>query len=106
MTPSEPRPKNPKRIAAGKRNHALRKGLTDAGRQRLRETALRHKPWKHSTGPKTPEGKAQVIENGKKRQLGPRSVREIQADMAGLRDLLEDMRATRSEVSQGCVPGQ
>jgi hypothetical protein len=37
--------------------------------------------------------------NGKKRQLGPRSVREVRADLAGLRALLGDMRATRAAVA-------
>jgi hypothetical protein len=86
---------NPRRVAAGKRNRALRRGLTEAGRQRLREAALRSQAWKHSTGPKTPEGKARAAANGKKRQLGPLSVREIRADLAGLRGLLSDMQATR-----------
>jgi hypothetical protein len=33
--------------------------------------------------------------NGKKRQLGPRSVREVRADLAGLWALLRDMHTTR-----------
>jgi hypothetical protein len=86
---------NPRRVEAGKRNRALRKGLTEAGRQRLREAALRHQAWKHSTGPRTPEGKARAAANGKKRQLGPLSVREIRADLAGLRGLLSTLQSTR-----------
>jgi hypothetical protein len=100
----EVRPPNPRRVAAGKRNRALRKGLTEEGRQRLREAALRGEPWKHATGPKTPEGKARSAANGKKRQLGPLSVREIRADLAGLRGLLGDMRATR-ELVERAIPG-
>src|SRR5947209_2080062 len=73
---------NPRRVAAGKRNWALRKGLTEEGRRRLQEAALRNQPWKHSTGPRTPEGKARSAQNAKKRQLGPRSVREIKRDLA------------------------
>ena len=49
---------NPRRVAAGKRNRAKRKGLTPEGRGKLRQSALRHKPWRFSSGPKTPEGKA------------------------------------------------
>ena len=55
---------NPKRVAAGRRNRLKRKGLTPEGRQRLREAALKNKPWLHSTGPKTPEGKMRAAQNG------------------------------------------
>jgi hypothetical protein len=58
--------------------------------------ALKNQPWRFSTGPRTAAGKAQMVLNGKKRQLGPRSVREVRADLAGLRQLLEDMRAARA----------
>jgi len=75
-------------------------GLTEVGRQRLREAALRHKPWTHSTGPRTAAGKARSAANGKKRQLGPLSVREIRADLAGLRGLLSDMRASCQLVAE------
>jgi hypothetical protein len=92
MTPTEPRPKNPRRVAAGKRNRALRQGLTEAGRRRLRVSALRYRPWTHATGPRTPAGKARSAANGKKRQTGPRSVREIKRDLVELRGLLQDMR--------------
>ena len=71
-----------------------RKGLTPEGREKLRQAALATQPWKLTKGPTTPEGKARSAANGKKRQLGPRSVREIRADLAGLRDLLGQMRAS------------
>jgi hypothetical protein len=40
-----------------------------------------------------------MVLNGKKRQLGPRSVREVRADPAGLRALLRDMRVARAAVT-------
>jgi hypothetical protein len=86
---------NLRRVAAGRRNRGKWKGLTSEGRERLREAALKNQPWRFSTGPRTPEGKAKMILNGKKRQLGPRSVREVRADLAGLRALLRDMQTTR-----------
>jgi hypothetical protein len=95
MTTTAPPTANPKRVAAGKRNWALRKGLTPAGRKKLRETALKHRPWRYSTGPKTTEGKKRSALNGKKRQLGPRSVRNIRAEVAELRQLLGEMRAAQ-----------
>jgi hypothetical protein len=105
MTPTPDHVKNPKRVAAGKRNRALRRGLTEAGRQRLRESALRHEPWRFATGPKTPEGKARSAANGKKRQLGPRSVRQVRAELADLRGLLAEMRAAR-EVAADALSGR
>lgn len=95
MKPCSP---NPMRVAAGRRNRAKRKELTEEGRQRLRASALRHQPWRHATGPKTPEGKAQAARNGKVRQKGLKSVREIRANLAPLRDLLRVMRAASAAV--------
>jgi hypothetical protein len=86
---------NPGSVAAALCNRATRKGLTPEGRERLRQAALKNRPWRFSTGPRTPEGKAQMVLNGKKRQLGPRSVREVRADLAGLRAMLKDMQTTR-----------
>jgi hypothetical protein len=86
---------NPRRVAACRLNLAKRKGLTPEGRERLRQAALKNRPWRFSTGPRTPAGKAKMVINGKKRQLGPRSVREVRADLAGLRALLRDMQTTR-----------
>src|SRR5262249_22440543 len=87
--------KNPRRVAAGKRNRSLRRGLTEAGRERLRQSALENKPWEHSTGPTSRQGKEQSRQNGKRRQLGPRSVRELRQDLKALRGLLHDMREAR-----------
>jgi hypothetical protein len=89
---------NPRRVAAGKRNRALRKELTEEGRRRLQEAARRNQPWQHSTGPKTPTGKARAAQNAKNLQLGPLSVREIKRDLADLPGLLGDMRANRQMV--------
>ena len=61
--PKAPHVPNPRRVEAGRRNWAKRKGFTPEGLARLREAALRNKPWKHSTGPKTAAGKAIVGRN-------------------------------------------
>ena len=82
---------NPKRVAAGRRNRAKRKGLTLEGRERLRQSALKHRPWQHSTGPRTAEGKAKVALNAKKRQVEEVSVR-------GLRRELGDVKIGRAHV--------
>jgi hypothetical protein len=75
-----------------------RKGLTPQGREKLHQTAMLHQPWRFSTGPRTPAGKAQAALNGKRRQLGIRSVREIKADLADVRSLLREMHDSRSLV--------
>lgn len=94
-------PPSPARSAAGKANRAKRKGLTPAGRERLRQAALRNRPWEHSTGPTTAAGKAQAAANGKRRQVGPVSVRELRAGLAGLTALARDMAEARALVGGG-----
>ena len=66
---------NPNRVRAGRLNRLKRQGLTPAGRERLRQAALRNRPWRFATGPRTPEGKARVAANAKAGQQGPKSVR-------------------------------
>lgn len=89
---------SPARSAAGRANRAKRRGLTPDGRKRLRQAAFANQPWVHSTGPKSPEGKAKVAMNGKRRQLGSFSVRELRAELSEMRSLLNAMRATRDAV--------
>lgn len=45
------------RQIAGRLNRAKRKGLTPGGLEALRQAALNHRPWEHSTGPRTWHGK-------------------------------------------------
>ena len=85
------RAKDPRRVLVGRLNRMKRKGLTPQGREKLRQSALLRQPWQFSTGPRTPAGKAQAALNGKRRQLGVRSVREIKADLADVRSLLREM---------------
>jgi len=68
------------------------------GGQRLRESAHKNQPWRKSTGPRTPAGKAIVAKNGKVRQIGPRSVREIRADLREIMHLIGLVRKTREAV--------
>ena len=86
---------SPARSAAGKANRSKRTGLTPEGRERLRRAALANRPWLHSTGPTTAAGKAKAARNGKRRQVGLVSVRELRADLAGLRSLVAEMTAAR-----------
>ena len=97
---SEPSPPNPRRVAAGRRNRALRRGLTDAGRERLRLSALRTQPWHFSSGPKSPAGKQQSVKNGKVRQQREMSVREQKASVAALVADLMMLRECRVQATR------
>jgi hypothetical protein len=96
MPPESLPAKDPKRVLVGRQNRMKWKGLSPQGREKLRKSALLHQLWRFSTGPRTPAGKAQAALNGKRRQLGIRSVREIKADLADVLSLLREMRDSRS----------
>jgi hypothetical protein len=96
---SKPTRPNPRRVAAGKLNRAKRKGLTPEGRERLRQAALRNRPWRFSTGPQTTAGKAAAARNGERRRDGLLSVRELKAELAALRGLARQMGDARSLVA-------
>ncbi len=105
------KPKNPRRQAAGKRNQALRRGLSEAGRDRLREAVLNHRPWELSTGPRSVAGKAIAAANGKRRQKGRYSVRELrqyrralEASLAPLNQARQTVLATLSQLGRSSSP--
>jgi hypothetical protein len=72
-----------------------RRGFTAEGRERLRQSALVNRPWLHSTGPRTAAGKLRVAENGRPRQAGELSAREVRRQLAALGNLATDMAALR-----------
>jgi hypothetical protein len=92
---------NPARVAAGRANRLKRKGISPEGRERLRQAALQNQPWRFACGPKTEAGKAKVALNGKKRQIGSRSVREVRAELRAVRALLRQMRQARALADGG-----
>ena len=83
---------NPKRVQAGRSNRMKRGPLPLESIYRMRDAINRNKPWKRSTGPRTPAGKAIVARNGKVRQINSRSIREIRADICGIMCLIEANR--------------
>jgi hypothetical protein len=89
---------NPRRVAAGRANQAKRRGLTEPGRERLRQSALAHRPWTHTRGPTTPAGKARSAANGRVRQVGPLSVREMRTKLKEVRCLISTIRNAVSEI--------
>ena len=88
---------SPRRVAAGWANRARRGPLSAAGRERLRAAIWRHRPWEQATGPRTATGKAQAVRNGKRRQRGPKSVREMRAELAAVRALIRALRQVRQD---------
>jgi hypothetical protein len=82
---------NPRRRAAGRRNRDKRGALSDDGRARLRAAALHGQPWLLATGPRTLAGKARSAANGRVRQRGPLSARQLRAEITKLRQELQAM---------------
>ncbi len=89
---------NPKRVLAGRINRMKRGPLPLETMHRMRDAINRNKPWKRSTGPRTPAGKAIVARNGKVRQRGPRSIREIRSDICEIMCLIEANRKSWEKV--------
>jgi hypothetical protein len=77
------------------------RGFTAEGLERLRLAALKNQPWKRSTGPRTAAGKRRSSENGRARQKGPVSVRQIEAELAEVCDLMARMRLARASSGHG-----
>jgi hypothetical protein len=80
---------------AGRTNRPRRTCLTEQGRKALRAAALLHRPWTHSTGPKTAAGRAQSVVNGKRRQKGPFSVRELRRQVADVTEMIHSLKQSR-----------
>lgn len=86
----------------GSANRAHWKGFTPAGLERLREAATRNAPWRFSTGPRTPQGKARAALNGRVRQKGELSVRQLRAQVADVGGLIDMMGEMRRSLRGGC----
>lgn len=89
---------DPRRSEINRRNRQKWR-MTPEGRARVRAAILLHRPWEHSTGPRTPEGKARSARNGRAGREGP-SVRETQAELAGILSVMNQMAATRRLLSR------
>jgi hypothetical protein len=59
---------------------------------------LRNKPWLYAHGPTSEQGKRQAVRNAKRCQKADRSVREVKADLAAVRQLIRSMRQVREEL--------
>ncbi len=56
-------------------------GWTPERRAAARERAFAHKPWEHSTGPKTKAGKARVAQNARKYPIYQAEIRALTQEM-------------------------
>ena len=93
--------RNPRRVTAGRRNRLLRGPLTAEGRERLRVAAIKNRPWLHSTGPRTDEGKTRSANNGRYAQKGERSMRQLRASVADVQQMILEMFDCRKLVGVG-----
>jgi hypothetical protein len=88
-------PPNPRRVEAGRQNRQRRGPTTEEGRRRLREAIARVRPWRFARGPTTAEGKRRAADNGRYRQRGERSARQLREDVADVRRLVDALGAAR-----------
>lgn len=78
----------------------MRRGpLTPEGRERLRQAALQNRPWELATGPRTAEGKQRSAANGRAKQRGPKSVRELRREVADVHRLIKEMTLSLKAVA-------
>ncbi|HEY8751417.1 MAG TPA: hypothetical protein VIM11_25785 [Tepidisphaeraceae bacterium] len=87
--------KNPNRVAAGKLNGKKRRRWGPEDKLRLRQQCLERRPWEHSTGPKTEEGKYRARANGWNHAANPKSARQLHAGLLDVRDLIAASRNLR-----------
>jgi hypothetical protein len=75
--------------------------LSESGRQRLREAAIKNRPWRHSTGPRTPEGKERAAANGYRHRADPGSLRQLRVGMIDIHGMIEQMAGLRQALQGG-----
>jgi hypothetical protein len=63
----------------------------------LRLAAIENKPWRYSTGPKSPEGKARCAENGRRLRRDVLSNPEIRAEIAQANAMIAELIDLRSQ---------
>ena len=98
---ANPPARSPARVIAGRRNQLKSRGLTAEGRERIRQSVRVHRPWLFSTGPRTAAGKLRAAANGRLRQKGEQSRRQLRAMLAELGQLAGDMASLRRSLQQG-----
>lgn len=72
-----------------------RSGWTDERRAKQAQAIRQWKPWRASTGPVTPEGKARSSQNGGKSDSIRRELIELHAEILAVHRLVERIEARR-----------
>lgn len=89
---------NPNRVAAGRRNRQLRGPITAAGREKLRQAALKNKPWEHATGPRTCLGKTRSAANGQQQKRSEHSRRALRAMAQDAQEIVAQLSRLRKAI--------
>jgi hypothetical protein len=89
---------DPQRSRIARENRAKWPGHTDAGLQRLREAALRYKPWLYSTGPRTELGKQICANNGRRSKRDIYSFPEVRAAIRAANFQIRELVKLRERV--------
>jgi hypothetical protein len=89
-----------RRSETNRRNRAKWRGFTPEGLEKIRATTLATQPWRYTTGPKTSEGKARSARNGRFRQKGEKSARELRAELADVATLMNKMTEARRSLAR------
>jgi hypothetical protein len=75
-------------------------GQSPERREKRRQATLASRPWLRSTGPRTEAGKQRAAQNGRVRQTGEMSVRQLRAELAPFMGLARQMATTRDEIDR------
>lgn len=97
--------KNPRRVAATKIARQKRGPLNQKARAKLRKLAYGRRLWEHTTGPRTPEGKARSAQNGLLSCKGGVSIRGLNRELSGVVVQLQSSRDLRAAISKAMPAG-
>ncbi len=98
-------PADPRRVEIGRINRTKWNGFSEAGLERLRQSALLFRPSRFATGPRTLEGKAKCAANGRSRCRGDLSIPQARAEVARANVLLADLAELRKALVERMRPG-
>ena len=87
---------SPDSLAADPPSEPKRAKHTPEGRERLRLAAIKNAPWRYATGPRSAEGKARSAANGRSKQAGTRSMRDLKRELAEVATAAEALAKLRS----------
>ena len=107
QTLSPPSPLKWENEVSNSKNPLKRRAWTESRRKTQAERAQKQQPWRHSTGPKTPEGKAKSAANAHKTGLHTAQIRKLRAVLRAHKAFLKEIAGnTRWETKPypSCLP--